>query len=102
MVPRQEFFVLKTLGCGMVMAAALASMYRVTESIVGSAVVTVALGFRQGTSTSFFILLFVSEFIKVMKEKCNPGRFLGLLHIMVFMDAAETLSTARYTMAKKV
>ena len=104
MVPRQKLFsVLKRLGCGMVMLAALVSMYRVTESIVGSAVVTATLGVRQGSSTSCFLfIIFVNELIKVMKEKCNPERFLEWLHILVLMDDTVILSTARHTMIKKV
>lgn len=104
MVPRQKLFsVLKRLGCGMVMLAALVSMYRVTESIVGSAVMAATLGVRQGTSTSCFLfVIFMNELVKVMKEKCEPERFLDWLHILVLMDDTVLLSTSRQNMMKKV
>ena len=85
------------------MQAALVSMYRVTESIIGSAVVTATLGVRQGSSTSCFLfIIYVNELIKVMKEKCNPERFLGWLHVMVMMDDTVILATTRENMITKV
>lgn len=50
--------------------AALESVYRVTISIVGSAVATAALGVRQASSTSCFLfVIFVNELIKIMNER---------------------------------
>ena len=84
------------------MLVALVSMYRVTESIVSSAVVTATLGVRQGSSTSCFLfIIYVNELIKVMKEKCNPKRFLGRLHVMVMMNDTVILAMTRENTIKK-
>ena len=49
MVPRDTLFkVLQRLGCGSVMLAALIAMYSLTQSIIGTTVVTIALGVHQG------------------------------------------------------
>lgn len=41
----------------------------------------------------FLFIIFVNELIKVMKEKCNPERFLEWLHILVLLDDTVILST---------
>lgn len=85
MVQRQKFSVLRKLGCVMVMFAALVSIYWVTESTVELAVATATLGVRQ-----------------VMKEKCDPERFLEWLHTLVLMDDTVILSTNRHTIIKRL
>ena len=83
--------------------AAILAMYRVTESIMGSAVVTSTRGVRQGSPTSCFLfIIFVNELIRVMKEKCQAEPLLESLHIMVLMDDTELLSTSRCKTIKKV
>ena len=53
MVPRRTLFkILRRMGCGSVMLCALVAMYQLTESIIGTAVVTITLGVRQGSPTS--------------------------------------------------
>ncbi len=66
LVSSQKMFdVLKQAGCGWVMQAALAAIYRVTESVMGSAVNTATQGVRQGLSTSCFLfIVFVSDLIR--------------------------------------
>ena len=57
LVPRHMLFsVLKRLGCGAVMLSTIIAMYSVTQSIVGTAVITTAIGVRQGSPTSCFLL----------------------------------------------
>ena len=41
------FSILRRLGCGAVMVAALVAMYAVTQSIIGTAVVTASIGLKQ-------------------------------------------------------
>lgn len=41
----------------------------------------------------FLFIIFVNELIKVMKEKCNPERFLEWLNILVLLDDTVILST---------
>ena len=58
LVPRHILFkVLKRLGCGGVMLAALVAMYHVTDSILGTGVISATLGVRRGSPT--FCLLFI-------------------------------------------
>ena len=104
LVPRQVLFsVLKRMGCGAVMLAALVAMYRVTESIVGTAVVSATRGVRQGCPTSCpLFILFVNQLIKLMKEKCNPERYIQWLHILALMDDTVLLATTRHSMIEKV
>ena len=85
------------------MLTAIMAMYRVTESIVDSAVVTATRGVRQGSPTSCFLfIIFVNELIRAMKEKCQTEPLLEWLHIMVLMDDTVLLSTSRCNMIKKV
>ena len=85
------------------MLAAIMAMYRVTESIVASAVVTATRGVRQGSPTSCLLfIIFVNELIRVMKEKCQAEPLLEWLHIMMLMDDTVLLSTSRCKMIKKV
>ena len=103
LVPRLKLLsVLKRLGCGMVMLAAVVSMYVVTESIVGAAVVTAILGVRQGSPTSCFLFtIFVNELIS-NERKVQPRKFLEWLHIIILMDDTVLLSTSRLSMIKEV
>uniref|UniRef100_A0A0P4W3J4 Reverse transcriptase domain-containing protein n=1 Tax=Scylla olivacea TaxID=85551 RepID=A0A0P4W3J4_SCYOL len=58
LVPRHKMFeVLRQVVCGRMMLAALKGMYRVRESIMGSAVVAATQGVRQGFSTSCFLFV---------------------------------------------
>ena len=70
LVPRNMLFgVLKRLGCGAVMLSVLISMYSVTQSIIGTAIITTAIGVRQGSPTSCLLfILYVNDLIKLIKE----------------------------------
>ena len=87
---------MKRLGCGAVMLLALISMYKTTQSIIGTALVTTCMGVRQGSPTSCLLfVLFVNDLIKLFKERCGPDGFLAWLHLLVFMDDTVILSTSR-------
>ena len=90
------FSILKRLGCGFVMLLALISMYKTTQSIIGTALVTASVGVRQGSPTSCLLfVLFVNDMIKLFKERCGPEGFLNWLHLLVFMDDTVLVSTSR-------
>ena len=58
LVPQHMLFsVLKHLGCGAVMLGAISAMYSVTQSVIGTAIITTVIGVRQGSPAS--CLLFV-------------------------------------------
>ena len=104
LVPRNILFnILKRLGCGAVMLAALVAIYKVTNSIIGTAVVTTTVGVRQGSSTSCLLfVLYINDLIKLIKENCNPDGFLSWLHLLVLMDDTVLLATTRENIIKKV
>ncbi len=104
MVPREKLFIiLKRLGCGKGMLAALVAMYRVTESVFGAAVMTASLDVRQGSPTSCLLfIVFMNELIRMLKEQCGSDGFLGSLHALVLMDDTVLLSTSKEGMINKV
>ena len=103
-VPRTMLFtVLKRLGCGLTMIVALIAMYQVTDSVIGSAVVSAAIGVRQGSPTSCLLfIIFVNDLIYIFKENSGLDGFLTWLHVLVLMDDTVLLATSRNNMIKKI
>ena len=88
------FSVLKRLGCGIVMISAIAAMYRVTNSIMGTTLITSSIGVRQGAPSSCpLFILYSNDMIGLIKERCGVDGFLQWLHVLVLMDDAVLLST---------
>lgn len=52
------FEVLRRLGCGSIMLCALVAMYKITESWIGSALVMVSLGVKQGFQSRVYFFLY--------------------------------------------
>ena len=103
-VPRHTLFrVLQRLGCSAVMLSALVAMYTVTKSVIGTTLVLITLGVRQGSPTSclLFIIL-VDDLIRIIKEGCDNDGFLQWLHVLVLMDDTVLLSTSRNNMLRKL
>ena len=103
-VSRKKLFsLMKNMGCGMVMLGALVAMYKSTQSIIGTAIITATIGVRQGSPTSCLLfILYVNEMIKIIKENCTEDGFLRWLHVLVMMDDTVILSTTREAMLHKV
>ncbi len=103
-VPRDKlFYILKRLGCGSVMLLAVVAMYKVTECMVGMAIVTASVGVRQGCSTSCLLfVIFVNDLITLIKNNCCADGFLVWLHVLVLMSDTVLLSTSRAAMLSKV
>ncbi len=103
-VPRDILFrVLQRLGCGSIMLCALVAMYSVTESWVGTTLVTISLGVRQGSPTSCLLfIVYVNDLIRVIKEGSGYDGFLQWLHVLVLMDDTVILSTSRQGMQRKL
>ena len=104
LVPRQILFkILQRLGCGGVMLAAIIAMYRITDSILGTVLIPATIGVRQGSPTSCLLfILYVNDFIKLVKESCAPDGFLSWLHLLVMMDGTVLLATSRENMIRKI
>ena len=103
-VPRYKLFnILKNMGCGAIMLMALIAMYRCTNSIIGTALITTTLGVRQGSPTSCILfVLYVNVMIKMIKQGCPVDGFLSWLHVMVMMDDTVLLSTTKEGMVNKI
>ena len=103
-VPRAGLFrMLRDLGCGARMLAALAAMYAETFSVLGTAVLESKIGVRQGSPTSSILfVLYVNSMINIIKSNCEPDGFLQWLHLLVLMDDTVLLSTTRRGMQRKL
>ena len=97
LVPRHMLFlVLKRLGCGAAMLSVLVAMYSVTQSVIGTAIITTAIGVRQGSPTSCLLfILYVNDLIKLIRETCEPDGFLSGLHLSMLMDDTVLLTTSQ-------
>ncbi|XP_068233530.1 uncharacterized protein [Palaemon carinicauda] len=85
------------------MIAALVAIYHATRGIIGTAVITAAVGVRQGSPTSCILfVLYVNDLIKLIKENCGLDGFLAWLHVLVLMDDTVILSTTRNGMINKL
>ncbi len=103
-VPRTLLFrILKRLGCGAVMLVVLVSMYSVTHSTIGAAIVKPSIGVRQGSPNSCLLfIIFVNDLISLIKNGCDADGFLVWLHTLVLMDDTVHLSTSRQGMQRKL
>ncbi len=100
---RRLFTMMRRLGCGATMLAALVAMYSVTRSVIGTAVITTTIGVRQGSPTSCLLfVLFVNDLIRIIRARCGVDGILGWLHVLMFMDDTVLLSTTRESMEKKL
>ena len=104
MVPRHILLrISKLLGCGVIMLGVIRAMYKVTESIIGTAVFAATIGVRQGSPTSCFLfILYVNDLINLIKDNCRDDCFLKWLHVLILMDDTVLLSTSRERMIEKL
>ncbi len=85
------------------MFAVLVSMYSVTQSVLGTAVVAATIGVRQGSPTSCVLfIIYVNEFIALIKNNCGMDGFLTWLHILTLMDDTVLFSTTWHGMEYKL
>ena len=103
-VPRSYLLnLLKSLGCGVVMLTALTSLFWVTQFILGTTVITAIIGVKQGSPTSCFLfILFVDEFIKLVKDRSGIDGFLQWLHLLMLMDDTVIFATSRQGLIDKL
>ncbi len=85
------------------MLLAIVAMYKLTECIVGTAIVTASTGVHQGCLTSCLLfVIFVNDLITLIKQNCCADGFLAWLHVLVLMDDTVLLSTSRAAMLNKI
>ena len=87
---------LAAMGCGAVMLAALASMYKVSYGIIGITVITCTIGVRQGSPNSCFLFtMYVNPLLRKLKSQCQNDGFLQWLHALMLMDDTVLLASDR-------
>ena len=103
-VPRNYLLeLLKSLGCGVVMLTALTSLFSVTQFVLGATIITAVIGVKQGSPTSCFLfILFVDEFIKLVKDRSGLDGFLQWLHLLMLMDDTVLIATSRERLIEKL
>ena len=103
-VPRNKVLgILKRLGWGFMMLFAIGAMYKVMKSILGTAVITAAIGVRQGSPTSCFLFnLFVDTLIVMFKQRCDNDGFLSWLHVLMLMNDMVIVATSRRKLEEKL
>ena len=103
-VPRNALIeALKTLGCGVTMVLAVGAMYSNTQLILGTAIITAAIGVRQGSPTSCFLFtLYVNKLIELLRSRCPNDGFLGWIHCLLLMDDTVIFATTRDKATRKV
>ncbi len=85
------------------MFEALIAMYQHTESILGSTLITVTLGVRQGSPTSCLLfIIFVNDLIMLMTQGCGSDGVLAWQHVLVLMDDTVMVATTRKKLIKKL
>ena len=96
-VPRKLLMeMLRTLGCGKVMLAALVSMYKVSKSVLGMAHITSVVGVRQGSPTSCFLFtMYVDTLLTQLKANFGNDEFLGTTHALMLMDDTVILASSK-------
>ncbi len=81
------------------MLAALVAMYSLTQNVVGTAIITVTLGVRQGSPGSCLLfILFIYGLIMMVKNGVELDDILAWLRIPVVMDDTVLLATTKQNM----
>ena len=89
------------VGIGSVMFYAIKSIYSVTKCVLKagdklSDVFRTYTGIKQGAPSSVILfLIFMDEFIVLLREKCIAENVLGALHILLHADDTVVISTTR-------
>ena len=96
-VPRHKLIeVLKSRGCGKVMLKAIQAMYTCTKNVLKTAVISAAIGVRQGAPSSCLLfIIYINEMVKMLKNAIAADGVLGLLHALLLMDDTVILATSR-------
>ena len=76
-IPRQTLLrILKQMGCGYSRLKAIAKTYCRTESVLGSTIIEVCLGLKQGSPTSCILfIIHLNELIKLYHSRCTEDVF---------------------------
>ena len=75
----------------------------VTKFSLGDTLITALLGVKQGSPSSCFLfILFVDEFVRLVKEKSPADGLLGWLHLLVLIDGTVILATSHEQLCHKL
>lgn len=96
-VPR--FSIIKLLikyGCSALMICAITSMYESTTAILGTTIILINIGVRQGApSSGILFTLVIDELISMLNACIDIDGFLSKLNCLAFMDDLIIFSTTR-------
>ena len=96
-----QYSIIGIVGYGFMMSFAIAAMYKVAKSILGTDFVTAIIEARI-THIMFLFNLFVARPITMFKEKCGRDGFLNWLHILMLMGDMVILATSRNKVLEKL
>ncbi len=95
------------LGIGSAIFYAIKAMYTTTRCIVKSGrklsdIFSTHTGIKQGAPSSVILfIIFMDEFIDIMRNKCISENVIGMLHILLHADDTALLSTSRELFSRK-
>ena len=103
-VPRVKMIShLRSMGCGKRMLLALHGIYKCTKNILKSAIISSAIGVRQGAPISCLLfVMYIDKMIKMIKEQIGEDGYLGMLHALLMMDDTVILATSRVMCERKL
>ena len=78
------------------MLKAIQAMYTCTKNVLKTAVISAAIGVRQGAPSSCLLfIIYINEMVKMLKNAIAADGVLGLLHALLLMDDTVILATSR-------
>ena len=94
---------LKSLGCGQLFLRMLTAIYSSTKMVLKSATIIASQGLKQGAATSVLLfIIYVDRMVKMVKQEVGTDGFLGILHMLLFMDDTVLIATSREQLIKKL
>ena len=95
------------LGIGSTIFYAIKSMYSTTKCVIKSGrklseIFLTHSGIKQGAPSSVILfIIFMDNFIDIVRSKCIKEQVIGFLHILLHADDTAVLSTTRFLFIKK-
>ena len=104
LIPRIAIItILYSYGCSLKMILAIQAMYSISNIIIGSTILRIKKGVRQGApSSGTLFTIFIDKLIRSLNNAFPTDGFLGFLNCLAFMDDLVIISTTRIGMQTKL